>query len=53
MIFFPPLSESVMTRICCASEFSKAAVRPMHMAINLASSGVMLIAYALSCALTL
>ena len=53
MIFFPASRESVMTRTCCTSESSRVHVRPMHIAINSASSGVMLFACALSCAMTL
>ena len=53
MIFFPASKESVMTRTCCASDSSRARVRPMRIAINSASSEVMLFACALSCAITL
>ena len=53
VIFFPASSESVMTRIWCASVFSKAAVRPIRMAISSASIEVMLFEWALSVSITL
>ena len=53
MIFFPASSASVIMRIWYASEFSNADVRPIHMAINLASSGVMLLVCTLSWIMTL
>ena len=53
MIFFSASRASVMTRIWCVSEFSNACMRPMHMAINSASTRVMLFVWALSRAMTL
>ena len=53
MIFFPASSASVMTRIWCASAFSKADVRPIRIAINSASNKVTLFVCALSLSITL
>ena len=53
MIFFPALSASVITRIWCASAFSKADVRPIRMAINSVSNEVTLFVCALSLLMTL
>ena len=53
MIFFPTSNVSVMTMIWCVFEFSSANMRPMHIAISLASNGVILVACALSQLVTL
>ena len=53
VIFFPASSESVMTRIWCASMFSKADARPIRIAINSASNEVILFERALSVLITL